>query len=248
MAIKVTVWNEFRHEKKDELVREIYPDGMHEAIASYLRKQSDMEVRTATLDEVDHGLTEDVLANTDVLIWWSHGARREVKDKIVDRVQERVLSGMGLLPLHSACISKIFTRLMGTSGGICWREDGARERLWVVNPNHQITKGCGRYIEIPRTEMYGEVFDIPEPDELLFVSWFEGGEVFRSGAVWHRGRGKIFYFRPGHETYPIYHQEEVLHVIANGARWCAFDGNTEALGISKIVNTPEPLEKLREKD
>ena len=210
MAIRVTVWNEFVHEQNNDFVRGIYPHGIHEQIGGYLRQQPGVEVATATLQQPDHGLTEEVLGNTDVLIWWGHAAHRKVRDDIVDRVQERILAGMGLIVLHSAHFSKIFRRMMGTSCGLCWREAAERERLWVVNPNHPITRGCGRYIEIPNAEMYGEHFDIPEPDELLFVSWFEGGEVFRSGCVWHRGRGKIFYFRPGHETYPIFHHEGVL--------------------------------------
>ena len=248
MAIRVTVWNEFVHEQTNDFVRSIYPDGIHEQIAGYLRRQPGLEVATATLEQPEHGLAEEVLARTDVLMWWGHAAHRKVRDDIVDRVQERVLNGMGLVVLHSGHFSKIFKRLMGTSCGLSWREAAERERLWVVNPNHPITKGCGRYIEIPNAEMYGEFFDIPEPDELLFVSWFEGGEVFRSGAVWHRGRGKVFYFRPGHETYPIFHHEGVLHVLANGVRWCAFDGNTETTGILSGTNVPEPLEQLSEKD
>ena len=248
MPIRVTVWNEFVHERNNDFVRNIYPNGIHEQIAGYLRQQPGLEVRTATLDEPDHGLTEEVLATTDVLLWWGHTAHDDVEDHIVDRIQVRVLDGMGLIPIHSGHNSKIFKRMMGTSCGIVWREAAERERLWVMNPNHPITRGCGRYIEIPHAEMYGEHFDIPEPDELLFISWFEGGEVFRSGAVWHRGRGKIFYFRPGHETYPIYHHDGVLHVLANGVRWCAFEGNTEAIGIGGCYKMPDPIETLSEKD
>jgi len=96
--------------------------------------------------------------------------------------------------------------------------------------------------------MYGEHFDIPDPDELLFISWFEGGEVFRSGAVWHRGRGRIFYFRPGHETYPIFHNTEVLKVLANGVRWARCSGNQETKGIGGCVQIKESLETLSKKD
>ena len=213
--LNLTIWHEFRHEKTNPDVQSVYPDGMHEAIASYMRAQPGLNVRTATLDEPDHGLTPEVLEATDVLTWWGHMAHGEVRDEIVDRVQTRVLDGMGLVVLHSGHLSKIFTRLMGTSGSLLWREAEETERLWVVNPNHDIVKGIGPHIELEREEMYGEWFDIPEPDELIFISWFEGGEVFRSGATWHRGKGKIFYFRPGHETYPTYHQPEILKVIEN---------------------------------
>ena len=179
--IHVTVWNEFRHEKKHEAVRKIYPDGMHAVMAGFLSKQPDMEVRTATLDEPEHGLTEEVLAETDVLTWWGHTAHREVQDEVVKRVQKRVLEGMGLICLHSAHFSKVFKALLGTNCSLRWREIAEKERLWNVEPGHPITEGVGDYVELPHTEMYGERFDIPTPDRLIFISWFEGGEVFRSG-------------------------------------------------------------------
>lgn len=218
-SIKVTVWNEFRHEKIHEEVAKVYPNGIHNAIAEYLKKQPEIEVKTATLDEPEHGLTQDVLDNTDVLIWWGHMAHNEVKDEVVERVYDRVLNGMGLIVLHSAHLSKIFRKLMGTSCRLKWREAGEKERIWVVEPGHPIAEGLGEYFEIPHTEMYGERFDIPKPDELVFISWFEGGEVFRSGCCFYRGKGKIFYFRPGHETFPIYYQPEVLKVIYNAVKW-----------------------------
>ncbi|MCW5853573.1 MAG: ThuA domain-containing protein [Anaerolineae bacterium] len=218
--IRVTVWSEFRHEKHNPRVQAVYPDGMHTVIAAALRQQG-FETRTATLDEPEHGLTTDVLAQTDVLTWWGHLAHREVDDAIVERVHQRVLNGMGLIVLHSAHLSKIFMRLMGTGCNLKWREANDRERLWVVAPGHPITEGLGEYIELEREEMYGELFDIPQPDHLVFVSWFSGGEVFRSGCCYQRGQGKIFYFRPGHETYPTYHNPEVQRVIANAARWAA---------------------------
>ena len=241
--INVTIWNEFQHEKIHDEVKKVYPNGIHEAIAEYMREQDDMSVTTATLDEPEHGLTEKVLAKTDVLMWWGHMAHDKVKDEIVDRVQKRVLEGMGLIVMHSGHMSKIFRRMMGTSCGLTWREAAEKERLWIVNPNHEITRDLGQYIELEHTEMYGEVFDIPEPDELLFVSWFQGGEVFRSGAVWHRGRGKIFYFRPGHETFPIFYNPEIRQVLANGVRWAKFNGNTKSVGILVCPNVP-PIEKL----
>lgn len=218
--MRVTVWNEFRHEKNNPAVQSVYPDGMHTVIASFL-EEAGFDTGTATLDEPEHGLTDAVLDKTDVLIWWGHMAHEEVDDAIVTKVQERVLRGMGLVVLHSGHFSKIFKRLMGTSCNLKWREVGEKERLWVVNPAHPIASGLGEYIEIPKAEMYGEHFDIPEPDALVLVSWFEGGEVFRSGCCYHRGMGKIFYFRPGHETYPIYFQEEVQKVIINGVKWAA---------------------------
>jgi len=221
MTLRVTVWNEYRHEQTNPKIRAIYPEGMHGALASHLR-QNGLTVRTATLDEPEHGLTEAVLAETDVLTWWGHLAHNEVDDAIVDRIQRRVvLQGMGLVVLHSGHESKVFKRLMGTSCDLKWREADEKERLWVATPGHPIVEGIGPYIELPQHEMYGEPFDIPNPDALIFISWFQGGEVFRSGCCYQRGRGRIFYFSPGHETYPIYYHPDVLRVITNGVRWAA---------------------------
>ncbi len=216
--IRVTIWHEYRHEKLDEHIASLYPQGIHMALAKGLDSFG-FDIRTATLDEPEHGLTADALDNTDVLTWWGHMAHEEVSDEIVARVHERVLEGMGLIALHSAHLSKIFRRLMGTGCMLKWREADEKERLWVVDPSHPICDGLPEYIEIPQAEMYGEHFDIPPPDTLVFISWFEGGEVFRSGCCYQRGQGKIFYFRPGHETYPIYYQQEVLKVIGNAIRW-----------------------------
>jgi trehalose utilization protein len=239
--IRVTVWNEYRHEKTNEQIAKIYPEGMHAAIAGYLNQQCGIEARTATLDEPEHGLTDEVLANTDVMTWWGHMAHREVRDEIVAKVHQRVLEGMGLIVLHSGHFSKIFVKLMGTTCYLKWREIGEKERLWVMEPGHPIVEGLGEYIELPQTEMYGERFDIPAPDTLVFVSWFAGGEIFRSGCCYHRGNGKVFYFRPGHETYPIFHNEQVLRVIANAVRWAApVDGPQFVLGNVKPL---EPIEK-----
>ncbi|OMF75952.1 ThuA domain-containing protein [Paenibacillus glucanolyticus] len=230
--IKVTVWNEYRHERHNEQVASIYPNGIHRAIADHLEGVEGLEVATAVLDEPDHGLTDERLANTDVLLWWGHLAHDEVRDEIVEKVRQRVLDGMGLIVLHSGHGSKIFSKLLGTNTGMLkWRDDGEIERLWVVEPGHPIAKGLGEYIEIPREEMYGERFEIPAPDELVFISWFEGGEVFRSGCCYRRGRGKLFYFRPGHEMFPVYHQPEILQVITNGVFWAApVDGAKTSYG------------------
>lgn len=216
--IRVTVWNEFRHEKSEYSVREVYPHGIHQAIADFLSPQEDITVTTATLDEPEHGLTEDVLNNTDVLLWWGHMAHKEVDDAIIERVQDHVLRGMGLIVLHSGHFSKIFKKLMGTSCSLHWR-DADRERLWCVNPSHPIAAGVPMKIELPQEEMYGEFFDIPTPDEIVYLGWFRGGEVFRSGCTFRRGYGKIFYFQPGHEAYPTYHNPHIQKIITNAVRW-----------------------------
>jgi len=233
-SIRVTVWNEGLHEKSNPATREIYPDGMHNTIAAFLN-QAGFTARTATLSEPEHGLTEAVLDQTDVLIWWGHMAHDKVEEAIVDRVQRRVLNGMGLVVLHSGHHSKIFRRLMGTTGDLRWREANEKERIWVIEPSHPIAEGLGEYFEIEGEEMYGERFDIPEPDTLVLISWFQGGEVFRSGCCYHRGSGKIFYFRPGHETYPTYYHPQVQQVIINGVRWA----KTNTPQPPKVQNIPE---------
>lgn len=222
--IKVTVWNEFIHERSDSesLPKKHYPNGMHTVIADFLKEVPGVSARCATQDMPEHGLTQEVLDDTDVLIWWGHVGHNEVCDKIVEKVQERiVLGGMGLVVLHSGHFSKIFKKLMGTTCNLKWREIGEKERVWVIDPAHPIAEGLGDYFEVPHSEMYGERFDIPQPDELVFTSWYAGGEVFRSGCCFHRGKGKIFYFSPGHETYPIYYQPEIQQVIKNAVKWAA---------------------------
>jgi trehalose utilization protein len=222
MTNRVTVWGEYRHEKTNPRVAEIYPDGMHETIAHHLRKDRQLRVATARLDEPEHGLSESRLANTDVLTWWGHLAHDEVDDAVADRVCRRVLEGMGLVVLHSGHFSKPFKRLMGTGCDLKWRDEpGEREVLWVTRPGHPIVRGIDDHFVIEREEMYGEFFDVPEPQETLLLSSFAGGEVFRSAMTWTRGAGRIVYFRPGHETFPTYHDPSVLRVIGNAVRWAA---------------------------
>ncbi|MBU0754212.1 MAG: ThuA domain-containing protein [Planctomycetes bacterium] len=238
--IQVTIWNEGRHEKLHEAVRNVYPNGIHGALADGLQQDPRIICRFAALDEPEHGLSQKMLDDTDVLIWWSHLAHREVEDAVVDRVQARVLAGMGLIALHSTHYSKIFKRLMGTGCSLRWRVAGERERLWNIEPGHPITEGIGEYIELPRTEMYGERFDIPTPDRVVFISWFEGGEVFRSGCCFQRGHGRIFYFRPGHEIYPIYFHDEVRKVLINAVHWARPRVILPDQGAPKV----KPLENL----
>ena len=239
--IRVTVWNENVHEQTHKAVSDLYPKGIHGAIAEGIAQEG-FEIRTATLDQPEHGLSEDVLSQTDVLIWWGHAAHDKVSDEIINRVHNRVLNGMGLIVLHSAHFSKIFKKLMGTSCDLKWRDVKEKERIWVVNPAHPIAENIGEYIELEREEMYGEHFDIPAPDELIFVSWFEGGEVFRSGCTFYRGQGKIFYFRPGHETYPTYYHKDVLQVIGNAVKW-AVPSHTA----KPFYGNAKPLEEIKPK-
>jgi len=224
-GIRVTVWNEGVHEKESAEVRAVYPEGIGGQLARHLARQEGIaSVHLSELDHEGQGLTDEILDGTDVLVWWGHRAHHEVTDENAARVQQRVLAGMGLIPLHSAHLSKPFVRLMGTGCMLRWRDNEEKERLWVVDPSHPIVEEVGEYIELEKHEMYGEHFDIPQPDQLVFVSWHQGGEVFRSGCCWHRGLGKVFYFSPGHEMYPIFYHEQVLRVITNGVRWAARRG------------------------
>lgn len=219
--IRVTVWNEGLHEKLSKEIAAVYPKGIHGAIAEFLGKEEDIEVRTATLRQRKCGLSDEVLENTDVLIWWGHMAHNLVPDRLVKKIHSRVLRGMGFIALHSAHFSKPFKSLMGTSCTLQWRETDDYERVWAVNPAHPIAQGLPPYFEVPNDEMYGERFDIPEPQELVFIGWFSGGEVFRSGCCWQRGNGKVFYYQGGHESFPIYYMEPVQKIITNAVRWAA---------------------------
>ncbi len=219
--IKVTVWNEFEHEKTNPQVGSIYPNGIHTAIKDFLDIYDDIEVKTSTLDLDDCGVSQQLLDDTDVLIWWGHCAHNKVSDHAAELVQNAVLSGMGFIALHSAHHSKPFKRLMGTTCNLSWREDGDKERIWVIKPGHPIACGIDRYFELEHEETYSEPFDIPEPDELVFGGWYEGGEIFRSGCCFYRGNGKIFYFQPGHETFPIFKDKNVQMIIKNAVYWAA---------------------------
>jgi trehalose utilization protein len=247
MPIRALVWGENVHEQKNASVAENYPKGMHGQIAALLSEDANIVASTATLQESEHGCTEERLAETDVLLWWGHAAHEQVDDAIVERVARRVWEGMGLIVLHSGHFSKIFKRLMGSPCALHWREAGERERLWVVNPGHPIANGLPPYFELEYEEMYGEPFSVPEPLETVFVSWFQGGEVFRSGLTYRRGAGNIFYFRPGHETYPTYHDKTVGQVLRNAVNW-AHNPERHA-ELLKAPNRPvdKAIEKLVER-
>lgn len=248
MTVRVLVWGENVHENENEVVRNLYPEGMHAQIAKLIGSDEQIQTSTATLQDHEHGLTQEVLNNTDVLFWWGHAAHGDVDDAIVERVMNRVWQGMGLIVLHSAHFSKIFKRLMGTPCALTWREAGERERVWVTNPSHPIAKGLPSYFEMENAEMYGEPFSVPEPLETVFISWFQGGEVFRSGLTYKRGAGNIFYFRPGHETYPIFYNETIGQVLRNATHW-AHNPSATLDDPSAAPNTPidQAAEKIEQR-
>lgn len=235
--MNVLIWNEYLHEKQQPAVAEIYPEGIHGCIGKFLSEDENINVRYATLEMDCQGLSEELLSDTDVLIWWGHMAHDRVSDENVSMVVRHVNNGMGLIALHSAHHSKVFRALTGTSCNLKWRH-GDRERVWCAVPSHPIAEGVPEHFEISMEEMYGEPFDIPTPDEVIFMGWFAGGEVFRSGVTFRRGAGRIFYFQPGHEEYPVYHNENVQRVIKNAVRWAC---PTKRMSIE--VTNPEALEK-----
>lgn len=243
--IRTVVWGENVHEQTNRTVADIYPDGMHGCIAAALNADPKIKATTATLQEPEHGLSEERLAQTDVLTWWGHAAHGDVDDKIVERVAEHVWAGMGIICLHSAHFSKIFKRLMGTPCNLSWREAGERERLWVTSRNHPIVKGLPDHFELENEEMYGEPFGIPEPMETVMLGWFQGGEVFRSGVTYKKGAGNVFYFQPGHETYPTYHDPNIQTVLRNAVRW-AHNSSARVADVTNAPNRPveEALEKI----
>ncbi len=241
--LRVTIWHENVHEKTNPTVQKLYPRGIHGALAEQLAAP-DLAIRTATLEEPEHGLSESVVAETDVMLWWGHAAHDKVSDEVVRRVQARVWEGMGLIVLHSGHMSKIFRALNGTSGKLHWREAGDRERIWTIDPAHPVAQGLPEYFELPYEEMYGEPFMIAEDAKVVFMSWFEGGELFRSGFALQRGYGRMFYFRPGHETFPTYYDRNVIQVIANAIRWA----KPVISAPYPKTHRPEPCEKLSPKD
>lgn len=238
--IRVTIWNEYIHEQESESIRQVYPQGIHGCIAEFLGTDQDLIIQTATYGEPEHGLTEEVLAGTDVLIYWSHMRQEEFSDEVARRIQQHVLMGMGLIALHSAHYSKIMRNLLGTSMTLRWRHDD-RERMFCVLPSHPIAAGLPHHFEIPREEMYGEYFDIPKPDDVIFEGWFASGEVFRSGCTFTRGQGRIFYFQPGHEKYPVYRIPEIQRIMKNAVHWCYQETRMQSAPDCCHVTTP--LEK-----
>lgn len=248
MPIRAVVWGENVHEQENRIVADVYPNGMHQCIADALNEDAGISATTATLQEEEHGLTAERLAETDVLLWWGHAAHGEVNDQVVERVCDAVWSGMGIIFLHSAHFAKPFKKLMGSPCNLTWREAGERERLWVTSRNHPITAGLSDSFELDMEEMYGEPFGIPEPLETVFISWFEGGEVFRSGVTYKRGAGNVFYFRPGHETYPTYHNKDVQRVLLNSVKW-AFNPLARIADPNAAPNVPveQAPEKITER-
>lgn len=219
--IRVLIWNEYRHERQPGPAHDTYPEGIHKALADALGTEEDLVIKTACLDDPDCGITKEILAETDVLLVWAHVAHREMPDAVAELIRDAVLEGMGAVFLHSAHHSKPFRLLLGTSCNLTWRESNDSEILWVIDPAHPITRHIDRFLRLPCEETYGEPFVIPNPDKVLLIGSYSGGEVFRSGVLYERGCGKIFYFQPGHETCPTYYDPTVVQLLKNAVRYLA---------------------------
>jgi len=238
--IKVTVWNEYMDEQKRPAIASVYPEGLHKTIQAFLNRDGEITASTSIITDPEQGLSEQILDNTDVLIWWGHSHHGDVQDLLVKRVMEKVQRGMGIIFLHSAHKSKPFMGLMGTSGSLGWREANEKSRVFTVSPAHPIAAGLPQQFLLEHEEMYTEPFGIPEPQTTVFISWFEGGNVFRSGVTFQRENGRIFYFQPGHETFPIYHHPEVQKVITNAVKWAKPLIRVKSIECPKL----EALEKI----
>lgn len=224
--MNITVFNENIDElgldpkraDKTAALLEVHPNGIHNTLKDLFDEMDDVNVRTATQDQEECGLSKEVLDNTDVLVFWAHRGHDDFPDEIAENIHQRVISGMGLILLHSAHHSKVLKRTLGTSGDLRWRDD-TYCRIFCVNPTHPISEGIPENFELGIEECYGECFDIPKPDDVVFLSWYDIGEVLRSGCTWTRGYGKIFYFQPGHESNLSYKHPYVRQILKNAVNW-----------------------------
>jgi trehalose utilization protein len=239
--IKVLIWDE----NPSHASKELYPNSLRGAIAvgvTGLDKASELDVKTAHLDEPEQGVSDQILAETDVLVWWGHARHDLVEDALAERIKDRVhKQGMGLVVLHSGHYSKPFKVTVGGPGHLKggWREADDSETIRVCAPWHPVAEGVEDFV-LDNEEMYGAPFDVPPYETLVFQSRFSvGGETFPSGIAWTvgegidpeftsgpgngknqgEGKGRLFYFRPGHETYPTYLDARVHKVIYNAIRW-----------------------------
>jgi trehalose utilization protein len=218
---RVIVWSEGTAPKN------VYPQDINTAIAEGLQPLKGWDVATASINETDQGLPEDVLNGASVLIWWGHERHGDVKDELVARIVKRVHDdGMGFIATHSAHYSKALKAILGTPCG--WKggyvDDGSKVELVVKAPGHPIAHGVKNF-ELPHTERYGDPFEVPTPETLIFdgIYTLPNGTTqnAQQGMVWTIGKGRVFYFQPGHEGYPIYFQEPIRQIFRNGVQWCA---------------------------
>ncbi len=275
--LKVVVWDERQPAQK-----QAYENFLGNRIADHLKTLPGLSVQSVALDDPAQGLSDEILGDCHVLIWWGHVRQAEVAPEVGIRIVDRIKQGkLALIALHSAHWSTPFIEAMNersrqdlarlgppsastleipppkrnTVPGdndrltpyvqtrkfpdgkvardlhlpICcfpaYRNDGKPSYLRVLKPEHPIVQGVpASGFTIPHEEMYNEPFHVPEPDEVILEERWETGEWFRGGMLWTLGKGKVFYFRPGHETYPTYQQEYPLMIVANAVNWLGAQG------------------------
>jgi trehalose utilization protein len=212
--LRVRVWCE------GTAPRAVYPNDVDGAVADHLAKSPGVDVRRARLADPSAGLADEALDATDVLIWWGHLRHDEVPGARAEAVVKRVRAGkLGLIALHSSCASKPFKALMGMScepGG--WREDGRPEHVKVVAPDHPIARGVVPFT-IPRSDMFAEPFEVPNPEAVVLVSSWDRGESVRSGLTWTIDKGRVVFLRTGHDAFPVLFHPSVRQVLANSTLW-----------------------------
>ena len=224
---KVVVWSE-GSANVDEGSKKVYPEDINTAIAEGLAplKARGWEIVKATLGDPDQGISDELLAGTDVLIWWGHKKHGEVKNELVDKIDQRVRDGkMGFIATHSSHFAKPFKKLMGTA--CSWGEyvvDGTSVEILVKEPSHPICRGV-RSFKLPKIERYGEPFAVPAPEAVPLDGRYTKPDgktaPARMGLCWAVGKGKVFYFTPGHETYDDYYRPEVRRIFVNAVQWAA---------------------------
>ena len=214
--VKALVWSEFTEPK------DVYPKGIHGDIAAHLNAGGEVEAKVVQLADPDQGVSDADLEWADVLLWWGHKHHGKVTDETIGRIVKAVKEGgMGYFAIHSAHYSRGLIALLEDKCGLGGVGDGGAETVSVVAPDHPIAKGVKDFV-IPRVEYFIEPFTVPEPEAVVFRSTYEKTDGwFRTGCCWTVGKGRVFYFRPGHETYPIIRQPEVQKCIYNGALWAA---------------------------
>ena len=212
--IRVRIWCEGTAPKS------VYPRDIDGALGDFLGKRKDLVVSRARLDDADVGLSDGALDATDALIWWGRLRHADLPDSRARAIAARVRAGkLGFIALHASCLSKPFVELMG---GPCelggFREDGRPERVEIKDRDHPIARGVAPFT-IPRTSMFAEPFKVPKPDSIVMMSTFDRGETFRSGMTWTVQKGRVAYFRPGHDGFPVFFHPSVRQVIANSVAW-----------------------------
>lgn len=219
--MRILIYNEGRDERNKPEVLTIYPKEIGGALSHIVSQIPNSEIiDILSMYNVKEKLTNNLLESVDLLLYWSHGGNSQFPDELAKLIQDHVLRGMGFVVLHSAIGSKPFKALMGTTCSIHYRHDDF-ERMTCCNPLHPIAAGLPLHIELDKEESYGEYIDVPKPDDIIYLGWFDSGEVCRSVMTWTRGYGKVVFIQPGHETNSSYHNPYIQKLIVNSCIWAS---------------------------